>query len=116
MKHIQWEDVMAEELNPLASRQVLHTDKMTVARLRLAKGAVVEWHSHMNEQISSVQSGVLRFEMGEGAEVVMLRAGESLVIPPDVPHRVVAEEDTEVTDVFAPRREDWLRGEDAYLR
>ena len=30
---------MIEELNPLATRQVLHTDTMTVSRLKLAKGA-----------------------------------------------------------------------------
>jgi hypothetical protein len=28
----------------------------------------------------------------------------------------VALEDTVVTDVFAPRREDWIAGDDAYLR
>jgi hypothetical protein len=33
-----------------------------------------------------------------------------------VPHRVDALEDAVVLDVFAPRREDWLRGDDAYLR
>jgi quercetin dioxygenase-like cupin family protein len=43
-------------------------------------------------------------------------AGESLVIPPNVPHGVVALEDTLVTDVFTPRREDWIAGDDAYLR
>jgi hypothetical protein len=29
---------------------------------------------------------------------------------------VEALEDSLVLDVFAPRREDWLRGDDAYLR
>ena len=40
----------------------------------------------------------------------MVGAGESLVIPPNVPHGVVALEDTVVTDVFTPRREDWICG------
>ena len=111
----KWDDVMAEELTPLASRQVLHTESMTVSRLHLLKGAEVARHSHVNEQISTVFQGLLRFELADG-QVVLLRQGESLVIPPDVPHAVWAEEDTEVTDVFAPRREDWIRGEDAYLR
>jgi quercetin dioxygenase-like cupin family protein len=38
------------------------------------------------------------------------------VIPGNVPHRVEALEDSVVFDVFAPRREDWIRGDDAYLR
>jgi quercetin dioxygenase-like cupin family protein len=45
-----------------------------------------------------------------------LGAGQSVTIPPDVPHSVVAIEDTVVVDVFAPRRDDWIRGDDAYLR
>ena len=39
-----------------------------------------------------------------------------LVIPPHMPHKVEALEDTDVTDIFSPVREDWLRGDDAYLR
>jgi quercetin dioxygenase-like cupin family protein len=47
---------------------------------------------------------------------VVLRGGQSLAIPSNVPHKVVALEDTVVVDVFSPVREDWLRGDDAYLR
>jgi len=54
------------------------------------------------------------FHVGGVDQVVA--AGESLVIPPNVPHGVVALEDTVVTDVFTPRREDWIAGDDAYLR
>ena len=43
-------------------------------------------------------------------------AGASLLIESDVPHEVEALEDSVVLDVFAPRREDWIRGDDAYLR
>ena len=44
------------------------------------------------------------------------RAGEVLVIPPDLPHRVEALEESLATDLFTPRREDWITGDDAYLR
>ena len=37
-------------------------------------------------------------------------------IVPHLPHRVVALEDSTVFDLFAPVREDWLKGNDAYLR
>jgi quercetin dioxygenase-like cupin family protein len=39
----------------------------------------------------------------------VVRGGETLVIPPDVSHGVVALEDTVVFDVFAPSRDDWPR-------
>ena len=58
--------------------------------------------------------GSLRFVVG--GEEVVAAAGESVVIPPNVPHRVEALEDSVVLDVFSPRREDWLAGDDAYLR
>lgn len=68
--------------------------------------------------MSMIESGVLRFDMGSdtGAEVLILRAGDILVIPPDMPHRVEALEDSVAMDIFTPAREDWIRGDDSYLR
>ena len=109
-----WSAIAAEELNPLVSRKCVHTERMTIARLYLKAGAVVPEHSHENEQVSTVISGKLTFYLG-GREIVVA-AGESLQIPPHLPHKVVAEEDSEALDLFAPCREDWKRGDDAYLR
>jgi len=39
-----------------------------------------------------------------------------LLIPSNVPHRVVALEDSLALDVFSPVRVDWLTGKDDYLR
>ena len=47
---------------------------------------------------------------------VVVHGGEVLYIAPNVPHSAVALEDTVDIDFFAPRREDWIRKEDAYLR
>ena len=80
----------------------------------LRKGATVPEHSHVNEQVSMVERGALVFLIGGSEQVV--RAGESLVIPPHVPHRVDALEDSAVIDLFSPARADWIRGDDAYLR
>jgi len=114
MELYNWERVPAEELGDGVVRKVVHSARMTIARLRIPKGAVVPEHAHANEQIASVERGALRFHIG-GVDQV-LGAGESLVIPPDVRHGVVALEDTVVTDVFTPRRDDWIKGDDAYLR
>jgi quercetin dioxygenase-like cupin family protein len=114
MQHFQWHGIPIERMNPLISRQVIHAGTMTIARLVLKKGAVVPLHAHVNEQISTIDSGSLRFEV-DGREIVV-KAGESLVIPPNVPHMAEAHEDCTATDVFSPVREDWVRGDDAYLR
>jgi len=103
-----------EALNPLLGRKMIHGRHMTVARIRLRKGAVVPLHSHPNEQISMLESGAALFTISGEERVV--RAGEVVVIPPDAPHMVEALEDSLAVDVFSPPREDWIRGNDAYLR
>lgn len=109
-----WSAIPAEPMNPKFSRQVIHSARLTVARLHILAGAHVPEHAHENEQISMVESGLLRFHI-DGREI-LVRPGQSLEIPPNVPHSVDALEDSLVTDLFAPRREDWIRGDDAYLR
>lgn len=101
-------------MNERLSRRVLHTERMTVARLELKKGAHVPRHHHENEQVSMVHRGRLRFVFDDGEVVV--GAEESVVIPSHAPHSVDALEDALVTDLFAGPRVDWIRGDDAYLR
>ncbi len=64
--------------------------------------------------MSHVLEGVLRFEFDDGD--VIVGPGGVVQIPSGAPHRVVALEDSFAMDVFTPVRQDWLRGEDAYLR
>jgi quercetin dioxygenase-like cupin family protein len=114
MDQYDWNTMPPERLNPQITRRVVHTENLTIARLEIARNAVVAEHSHVNEQVATVERGALRFHIG-GRDLV-LQAGQSLAIPSNVPHSVVALEDTTVVDVFSPRREDWIRGDDAYLR
>ena len=114
MPTYNWDAVEKERMNPFLVRQVIHGDHMTIARLELKKGASVPKHSHHNEQVSMVQSGRIMFNL-DGVEST-LGAGETMRIPPNVPHFVEVTEDCVVFDLFSPRREDWIRGDDAYLR
>ena len=112
--HYEWDKVEKEQLNPSLARQVIHGDTMTVARMYASQGCVVPEHRHHNEQISIIEQGSMKFTL-DGVEQVM-KAGEVVRIPSQVPHSVEAVEDCIVLDLFSPRREDWIRGEDAYLR
>jgi quercetin dioxygenase-like cupin family protein len=114
VKLYNWTEVPEDQLNPTISRQMIHGETMTVARLRLRKGAVVPLHQHVNEQISMVESGRLRFVIA--GEEYIVKGGEIITIPPHAPHLVEALEDAVATDLFCPIREDWIRGDDAYLR
>ena len=114
VKHIRWDEIPAEALNPLLDRQLVVGDQMMVARVLLKKECVVPMHSHVNEQVTYVQSGALHFTI-EGKEITV-RTGEFLCIPPNVPHTAIALEDTVDIDIFTPPRADWLNKTDSYLR
>ena len=61
--------------------------------------------------------GAVELNIGEdGTEEVVVRAGEVLHLPGNVPRAAVALEDTLDVDVFCPPREDWLNKTDAYLK
>lgn len=114
MKPHRWNDITTELMSAGISRQVIHAERMTVARIFLSKGAVVPRHSHDNEQVTLLQEGKLKFLFDDGQQV--LSPGEVMQIPPDAPHSVEALEDSVAIDLFAPARQDWIRGDDAYLR
>jgi quercetin dioxygenase-like cupin family protein len=111
---LRWSDVKEERMNEKISRKLAVGQNEMVGRLSLAKGAIVPPHKHLAEQITMVMKGSLKFTIGETDYTV--RAGEVLVIPPNVVHSAVALEDTDDIDSFSPLREDWLSGDDSYLK
>ena len=111
----RWNAEPAEQLSPKIGRRTLHTETMTIAWITLAKGHTSPLHEHPNEQVATVIEGSLRFRIGDDEELIA-SAGDSVPLAANVPHGVDALEDSIVLDVFSPVREDWLRGEDAYLR
>jgi hypothetical protein len=74
------------------------------------------------ERLDYVAASVFRF-IPKDSDPQKLReayarvnAGETVAIPPHAPHMVEALEDSVAVDLFSPIREDWIRGDDAYLR
>jgi quercetin dioxygenase-like cupin family protein len=114
MEHFTWGTVKKEVMNPKLWRKVITGEKAMVAQVFLAKDAVVPTHQHESEQITFIMEGALKFSV-EGTEVVV-RKGEVLLIPSNVPHSAVALEDTMDLDIFSPIRTDWLTGQDDYLK
>jgi quercetin dioxygenase-like cupin family protein len=116
--HYRWEELPLEQLKPDLGRRLVTGERLMLAQIYLEEGAIVPRHSHENEQLTYVLEGTLRLWLGEDddEEVFDVRAGEVLHIPPHVPHRAEALENTLDVDVFCPPRQDWLDGSDAYLR
>ena len=116
-QHYRWAEIPRESMKGSITRQLITSERMMIAHVRLKKGDEVPTHSHENEQITYILEGALHFWLGpKGDREVTVRAGEVLVIPSNLEHRAVALEETLDVDVFNPPRQDWLNGTDAYLR
>ena len=114
---LPWESLPWEPLKPGLKRRFISGDRVMLAQIHLEKGAEVPLHHHENEQITYVIEGRLKFWIGEeGAEEVIVEAGQVLHLPSNVPHRALALEDTLDVDAFSPPRQDWLDKTDDYLR
>src|SRR5690242_18895520 len=113
----RWDDMPKERVTDTLDRRLITGDRMMLAHVYLKKGCIVPKHSHDNEQLTYILEGALKFWLGEnGDEVVVVRPGEVLHIPSNLPHKAEALEDTLDVDIFSPPREDWLNKTDAYLR
>ena len=116
VRHVRWSELPEEPVTAQLSRRLVTGDRMMLAQVYLKKGCIVPRHSHENEQITWILEGALHFWIGEdGAEEIVVRAGEVLHIPSNVPHRAEALEDTLDVDVFCPPRQDWLDRTDSYF-
>lgn len=114
LKHIRLQDLELERLNPLFARQFVVGQNVMLSRVLMKKGCIVPLHHHVNEQITYILEGALKFWI-DGKEIVV-HAGEVLCIPSDMPHKAEALEDTVDLDIFNPPREDWINKTDHYLR
>jgi quercetin dioxygenase-like cupin family protein len=114
LQHVGWNSLELEDLNPLLQRHFIVGQDIMLARVLLKKGCVVPEHSHSNEQVTHVLEGALKFWID--GRVLVVNAGEVLTIPPHMPHKAEALEDTVDMDVFCPPRLDWINKTDRYLR
>jgi quercetin dioxygenase-like cupin family protein len=113
----RWDDMKKERVSDMLERRLITGDRMMLAHVYLKKGCIVPRHSHENEQLTYILEGALKFWIGEDQkEEIVVRAGEVLLIPSNVPHKAEALEETLDVDVFSPPRQDWLAKTDNYLR
>ncbi|MCB9838254.1 MAG: cupin domain-containing protein [Phycisphaeraceae bacterium] len=99
-----WSEQPADRPIPTLERRKVVGEKAMVARVVLDEGCVVPVHRHENEQLACVISGKLRFTVGEPGDEreIDIAGGEVMLLPSNVPHGVVALEETVVLDVFTP--------------
>ena len=114
VRHHKFSELQEEWVNENISRKLVVGKNEMLGYLFLRKGSFVPTHKHVSEQITIIVKGALEFTT-QGKKI-LVREGETLVIPPNVEHSALAVEDTLDIDCFSPLREDWLTGQDQYLR
>jgi len=110
-----WDKIAWEKVREDFWRKFLSGEKVTVAQLRLFKGAKVGMHKHHHEQVSFVIEGSIKFVLEDNSEKIVMQGGV-FIIPSNIGHAAEALEDSLVLDIFSPPREDWIKGDDSYLR
>jgi quercetin dioxygenase-like cupin family protein len=110
----RWDEIALDKVTEMISRKFVAGDREMIAQLYLKRGALVPRHQHESEQMTYILQGALKFLVG--GEEVIVREGEVLHIPSGVEHQAEALEDTFELDLFSPIRQDWVDGQDAYLR
>jgi quercetin dioxygenase-like cupin family protein len=104
-----------EHINDKIERRVLAGEQAMIVWWRIKAGARAAPHKHPHEQIVWMLNGRMEFRMGSDQRSMM--ADDVAVIPSNVEHEGFFPEDTEVVDVFAPPREDFLVGDTpSYMR
>ena len=98
-------DLKEKELFKGFFARLIHTDRMTIAHLRIVAGSALPEHFHPQEQLTNILSG--EFEMTVDGKTQVCTAGTSVVIPSNTPHSGRALTDCIAIDVFQPVREDY---------
>ncbi|BAV06930.1 hypothetical protein FLA_2950 [Filimonas lacunae] len=113
VQHFNLQSLPAKQMNELLTRSTISGQSGTIGYFTYQKGAVVPTHQHTNEQYSLITQGSVSV-LVNGKETIV-KAGEGIIIPPNIAHSFTALEDNTIDiDFFTPARMDWLAGTDNY--
>lgn len=89
-------------------RRIMAYDQpLMLVEMTMGKGAIGAMHTHTHHQVDYVSEGAVNFTLGD--TTLRMEKGDSVYIPPNVPHGAVAlEEHTILLDIFSPMRDDFV--------
>ncbi|HDQ73800.1 MAG TPA: cupin domain-containing protein [Chloroflexi bacterium] len=106
MSFFSVDELPAADMLPGVTRRAVYLDDTMMTFFDFEPGSVVPEHSHPHEQITYIVKGAMKFTLQD--ETHVLRAGEGVCCPPDVPHSaVILDEPTVALDAWYPMREDY---------
>jgi len=106
MSFFRTDELPATEMLPGVTRRAVYLDNLMLTFFDFEPNAVVPNHSHPHQQISTIVSGAMEFDLD--GEKRVLHAGDGVLIPPNVPHgAVILDGPCRALDAFHPIRDDY---------
>lgn len=94
------------EMKPgILRRTMATTDEVMICEFFLEREAIIEMHSHDNDQVGYVVRGRIEFTIGDVTRVC--DAGDSYAVPGGIQHGAKALVDSLTIDIFSPPRSDY---------
>lgn len=83
-------DLVEYQEGQVVSKTLVQNESVSMTIFSFDKGEEISTHAAGGDAMVTVLEGVGRFTVG--GEVFILRAGETLIMPKDIPHAVYGEE------------------------
>ena len=83
-------DQIEYQAGQVVSKTLVQNDKVSMTLFSFGKGEEISTHAAAGDAMVTVLDGTGRFTVG--GEVFILNAGETLIMPKDIPHAVYGEE------------------------
>lgn len=96
------------DCEPGVARKVMgYTDDVMMCEISFEAGAKGNVHTHPHTQVTYVAEG--KFEFTVDGETKVVSKGDCVLMPPNAVHGTVCIEAGKLVDVFAPKRDDFIR-------
>ena len=89
-KSLKLKDMVDYQEGQVVSRTLVQNDSVSMTIFSFDKGEEISTHASGGDAMVTVLEGKGRFTVG--GEVVILKEGETLIMPKDVPHAVYGDE------------------------
>ena len=83
-----------------------YDNKIMLVKVHFSEGGIGYKHEHYHSQVTYIEGGEFEFSIGE--ETKLVKAGDSVYIPPNVLHGAICKKEGILIDVFSPIREDFM--------
>ncbi len=87
---LQLKDLVEYQEGQVVSKTLVQNDSVSMTVFSFDKGEEISTHAAGGDAMATVLEGTGRFTVG--GEVFLLSAGDTLIMPKDIPHAVYGEE------------------------